>query len=83
MTHVPRDAGFGDLVMCKGRLGPRGGLRDRLALWLARYVATAIMRDADVRKEFAISLGLEFDKAERKTRDLGFDKPATLYGNEP
>ena len=52
-------ATFLDVVECKGRIGREGSIRERLAKRLARRVASAIMRDPQIRKEFTLAIGME------------------------
>lgn len=48
-----------DVVECKGRIGAWGSWHERLAFWMARKVASALMRDRQIAKEFTMIIGRE------------------------
>lgn len=54
-----------DIIMCKGRLGERGTFKDKLAKKIARWVASVLMREPDIRREFAIAMKIELQKLEK------------------
>ena len=51
-----------DVIECKGRLGPRGTMRERFWIAVAKRIASVIMREPDIRKEFAIALAVELKR---------------------
>lgn len=51
-----------DVILCKGRLGRRGTLKDRFWIAVARRIACVLMREPDLRKEFALALTFELNR---------------------
>lgn len=47
------------LVGCKGALGQRGSFKERIAIKLALWVASALMRDVETRKMFCLAISTE------------------------
>lgn len=60
-----RYASFFDVVECKGRLGPRYSRRERFAIFLGKLIASAVMRDQDLRRELVISIAIDLPKYQR------------------
>lgn len=50
------------LIGCKGALGERGSWKERLAIKLALWVASALMRDVETRKMFCLAISTEMKR---------------------
>jgi hypothetical protein len=50
------------LIGCKGALGERGSWKERVAIKLALWVASALMRDVETRKMFCLAISTEMKR---------------------